>query len=163
MPLDETNFAAFKVQDLIAAKAVIGQLYCNDIINTADIKVQNDLSISGDLFVAACSRTRKLKIYSDQRLKENIKHTSMRAKRASLERILLLDTSSFRFKGDEDKNYGFIAQNVQSCFPDCVATDENDMLLVDTTSLLAKIIDSIQAIEHDRRQSCCERFMKTFF
>jgi len=80
--------------------------------------------------------------YSDARLKENI--TSLPDQLAN---ICALKPSEFDFKDGSGHQIGFIAQEMEEVYPDCVDEDENGMLMISGWSKTeARLVKAIQEI-----------------
>ncbi|HYX38321.1 MAG TPA: tail fiber domain-containing protein [Oligoflexus sp.] len=78
---------------------------------------------------------------SDIRLKDNVKPLEN-----SLEKVLKLRPVSYHLKAAvaEQKDIGFIAQEVQKQFPELVVADQEGMLAMNYPSLTAPIVQAIQ-------------------
>ncbi|KKS25990.1 MAG: hypothetical protein UU87_C0005G0017, partial [Parcubacteria group bacterium GW2011_GWA2_42_11] len=97
-----------------------------------------ELDVTGDI-----EYTGTITDASDERLKENI--TSLNG---SLDKIMQLDSVSFNMIGDTRTHLGFIAQNVQTVFPETVSIIDpiNGYLGVDYTQLIAPTIKALQEL-----------------
>jgi hypothetical protein len=82
---------------------------------------------------------------SDARLKENIT-----ALPNQLSNICALKPSEFDFKDGSGHQVGFIAQEMQEVYPDCVSPDENEMLMISGWSKTeARLVKAIQELKAD--------------
>ncbi|MCT8970784.1 tail fiber domain-containing protein [Microbaculum marinisediminis] len=79
---------------------------------------------------------------SDKRLKENIVPLEN-----SFEGIMALQAYSFTMKDDQNRavEYGLMAQDVQTVFPELVKTHENGMLSLNYIGLIAPLIETVKA------------------
>ena len=96
-----------------------------------------------------CLDSKYLNVFagSDLRVKENISTI-----KDSLCKLLNIDTISYSYKegfqnlsnNPNHKQYGVVAQQIAETFPHAVAKDENGNLLVNYSSLIPVLINSIQ-------------------
>jgi len=95
------------------------------------LKTNGDLTIAGSLSQS-----------SDLNLKEKISNLSN-----SLEKILQLNGVNFEWKDDKtnQKNIGFIAQEVKKIFPELVKGEEGNMS-VDYVSLVPVLVEAVQEL-----------------
>lgn len=108
---------------------------------------------SGNIGIGTESPTEKLEVNgsvkavgflysSDVRLKKEIKTIEN-----SLKKIEALRGVSFKWKSNEESELGFIAQEVETVFPDLVVTSDKDGLKsVKYGNLTAPIVESIKAL-----------------
>lgn len=89
---------------------------------------------------------------SDARLKQNIAPIDR-----ALERVLQLKPSTFSYKNNPHQlTSGFIAQDIQTVFPDLVHTDATDMLTVSTLELIPHMVASTQDIYQELQETKAE-------
>ena len=77
---------------------------------------------------------------SDKRLKKDITPLD-----DSLSKILSLNGYSYRWKSDNRKDIGVIAQEVETVFPELVHTNESGIKSVEYANLVAPLIESIKS------------------
>jgi hypothetical protein len=86
---------------------------------------------------------------SDRRLKKDIKPLPHNM----LERLLALQPVSFRWKSNNEKEIGLIAQDVQHQFPDLVETSkDNGYLSIQMGNLVSPIIEALREL-HEENES----------
>ena len=105
---------------------------------------------------------------SDQRLKKNIQSLS-----APLEKIQSLRGVSFDWNRDDfpSRNFdsapqiGFIAQEVESVFPEVVSTDANGIKSLNYAALVAPLVESVQtlSVQNDLLRARIERLESDFY
>jgi hypothetical protein len=83
--------------------------------------------------------------YSDSRLKENIT-----ALPSQLANICLLKPSEFDYKNGSGHQIGFIAQEMQEVYPDCVGVGDDGMLTITAWSKTeARLVKAIQELKSE--------------
>ena len=65
---------------------------------------------------------------------------------SSLEAILQLNPSNFRWKGQDKTKSGFIAQDVEKCLPDLVSGEEGKKSIY-TLGLVAHLTNAVQELK----------------
>jgi hypothetical protein len=85
------------------------------VTNGQGLYLNDNVYATNDMFATAFHMT------SDRNMKENI-YTSKRVE--DLQRLLKLNVSDFSFKGDTKVKKGFIAQDVESIFPQAITSFE---------------------------------------
>ncbi|MEK7553382.1 MAG: tail fiber domain-containing protein, partial [Patescibacteria group bacterium] len=96
------------------------------------------LDVTGDI-----EYTGTITDVSDIRLKENIKPID-----GALDKLLTLDGVSFNMIGDDRRNLGFIAQEVQKVFPEAISVmDGAGHLGLDYTQMIPPIIEGIKELK----------------
>ncbi len=100
---------------------------------------QAELDVNGDIYFSGIIRD-----MSDRRLKADIHPVSN-----ALEGITSLDGVSFVMKDDTEKRreFGLIAQDVQSVFPDLVDADSNGILGLNYIGLIAPLIEALKELD----------------
>jgi hypothetical protein len=93
---------------------------------------QSALDVNGIIYA------QNLVTYSDQRLKENFEYTNF-----NLDLLTNLRGQRFEWKNDHRKDFGLIAQQVESILPECVETDLNGYKLVSYQKLVPVAFDLI--------------------
>jgi len=81
---------------------------------------------------------------SDRRLKENI--TPLKY---GIKEIMKLDAKKFDYIKGEKNNLGFIAQDVQSIFPELVTTGSGGMLGLKTDMMIPVLVKAIQELKKE--------------
>jgi hypothetical protein len=81
---------------------------------------------------------------SDLRLKENINYLA----RSEMDNIMALKPAAFDYIDGIKNEVGFIAQDVQTVYPNLVATGMNGMYSLKTTNLLPYIVKAIQELNN---------------
>jgi hypothetical protein len=118
--------------------------YANDS-TTANIYVRffyNNLTNGGGQINANGAGAAAFGSFSDARLKENI--TSLPDQLAN---ICALKPSEFDFKDGSGHQIGFIAQEMEEVYPDCVDEDENGMLMISGWSKTeARLVKAVQEL-----------------
>ena len=78
---------------------------------------------------------------SDRRLKENIQVIPN-----ALDKVMALEGVSFEWIADEsnDKNLGFIAQDIESVLPEVVSTGEDGLKAVEYGNIVAVLVEAIK-------------------
>ncbi|KAL7720629.1 Peptidase S74 domain-containing protein [Entamoeba marina] len=94
------------------------------------------LHVFGEVFAENGYLTR-----SDQRAKEDI--TTLHH---SLDLIMQLRGVTYRYKNDDQKRFGFIAQELQQVVPTLVKEDESG-LYIDTEGILPLLVEALKGIE----------------
>lgn len=107
-----------------------------------------NLSVLGDTNVSGLLRTNRLKIYSDRRLKTDIKSLDDDNVIYIVENLTPV---KFRYRSDTRRYHtGFIAQEVKMYFPDAVNGNYNDFLSIDPMALTALLFRYVQ-IKNQRK------------
>ena len=85
------------------------------------------------------------KIYtrSDIRLKSNICNLN----NDDLDKLDMVVPKSYRFKNDNNKHFGFIAQDVEKLFPHLVSTDNEGMKSVNYLEMIPLLLHKINYLE----------------
>jgi hypothetical protein len=116
-------------------------------------------NITGDNQFLACSDTTNEKLIiwssgtvvnrtgvygtiSDETLKENIVNTTPK-----LDKLLQLKVRNFNFIGEDLKQLGFVAQEMEEVFPNMVDKDKEGLKSVKTTVLIPMLVKAIQELE----------------
>ena len=120
-----------------------------DGVNAKKLSLSND-----DLLFDGRFRPKQINLTSDERLKEILGHITPE----QLKSIDKLNGVSYRYLTDKDKQYGFIAQEVQAHFPELVHEDENGYLSLDYISLIALLLEKTK--DQEKRLSRLERIIE---
>lgn len=104
-------------------------------------------ALVADFHGAIC--TGAVSTFSDARLKEDILPLQ-----SSLEQVLALRGVSFSWKGDptEKPSYGFIAQEVETVFPDLVSDGADGRKSISTTSILPLLLEALRELRARHRE-----------
>lgn len=120
-----------------------------DGVNAKKLSLSND-----DLLFDGRFRPKQINLTSDERLKEILDHITPE----QLKSVDKLNGVSYRYLTDKDKQYGFIAQEVQAHFPELVHEDENGYLSLDYISLIALLLEKTK--DQEKRLSRLERIIE---
>ncbi len=101
-------------------------------INLGESTPQTALDVNGIIYA------QNIVTYSDQRLKENFEYANF-----NLDLLTNLRPQRFEWKKDHSKDFGLIAQQVESILPECVETDLNGYKLVSYQKLVPVAFDLI--------------------
>ncbi|EDR27264.1 hypothetical protein EDI_344700 [Entamoeba dispar SAW760] len=96
------------------------------------------LHVIGEIFAENGFLTR-----SDQRTKTDIANLNN-----SLDLIMQLRGVTFKYKGTEERKYGFIAQELKQVIPDLVREDEKG-LYIDTQGILPILVESLKELNQN--------------
>lgn len=83
---------------------------------------------------------------SDRRMKRDIEPLAD----ASADRLMLLKPVTFRMKDGDDREYGFIAQDVQKVFPELVR--DGDILSLNYVGLIAPVVKTVQRLKLENKE-----------
>ena len=99
----------------------------------------------GILIVHVAVQSRSYQMYSDIRLKENIKTISETEK----DKVLQLVPKTFNMIDDEKKTkrYGFIAQEVEELYPEFIYTNDKGMKTVNYIDLIPLLLEQIKELK----------------
>ena len=102
---------------------------------TADLKINCDVSVAGDVVAHNFSQT------SDAQLKEDIKPL-----RSALDKVLALRGVSYRRRDivDDSTRVGLIAQEVEQVFPEVVSEDASGTRSISYTGLVAPLVEALK-------------------
>lgn len=78
---------------------------------------------------------------SDNKFKENVENVT-----SCLEKILKLEAKSFKYKGNDTKHIGYIAQEVQKVVPEVVTEDEKGTLYVSYSEIIPLLSEAIKEL-----------------
>nr|DAV20809.1 MAG TPA: structural protein [Caudoviricetes sp.] len=120
-----------------------------DGVNAKKLTLSNN-----DLLFDGRFRPKQINLTSDERLKEILGHITPE----QLKSVDKLNGVSYRYLTDKDKQYGFIAQEVQAYFPELVHEDENGYLSLDYISLIALLLEKTK--DQEKRLSRLERIIE---
>ena len=107
-----------------------------------------ELTVTTDLDIGGTFSCNSMIQSSDKRLKSNIEHIHEK----DLQKVMELEPVSFQWKKDiiENKNkdstkkiYGFIAQDVEKCFPDII-DKKSDILRMDYIQIIPLLLEKIK-------------------
>jgi hypothetical protein len=90
----------------------------------------------------AQNRTGVYGTLSDKILKENIVDTTPK-----LDKLLQLKVRNFNFIGEDLKQLGFVAQEMEEVFPNMVDIDKDGLKSVKTTVLIPMLVKAIQELK----------------
>tara|TARA_B110000444_G_C18821768_1_gene588123 strand:+ start:1756 stop:2151 length:396 start_codon:yes stop_codon:yes gene_type:complete len=88
-------------------------------------------------------RADRLYTRSDIRLKSNICDLN----KDDLDKLNKVVPKSYKFKNDNEKHFGFIAQDVEKQFPHLVSTDSNGMKSVNYLEMIPLLLFKINDLE----------------
>ena len=80
---------------------------------------------------------------SDIRIKSNIEQLTS----SDLDKLNKIIPKSYKFKGDDEKHFGFIAQDVEKEFPNLVSTDNEGMKSVNYLEMIPLLLHKINDLE----------------
>ena len=80
---------------------------------------------------------------SDIRIKSNIEQLT----NVDLDKLNKIIPKSYKFKGDDEKHFGFIAQDVEKEFPNLVSTDNEGMKSVNYLEMIPLLLHKINDLE----------------
>lgn len=130
-PTDTLNIAIGKLE-----KALENAPNCSvDLSNGGTIN--GSLTVTGDILSNG-----NITAFSDIRLKENIKPIEN-----SLEKINKLTGITYNLIGDNKKQAGLIAQDVQKVLPEVIVENKDGMLSVDYSRIVALLINAINELD----------------
>jgi hypothetical protein len=134
-PLNVSNTGQSKGAGLIlnTGGALYGLIVQNGNVGIGTTEPGYLLHVDGSVAATAFYYT------SDERLKENIKPLE-----ASLSKILKLNGISYRLKETGEEKIGLSAQEVKQVFPKAVNEDKNGMLSIDSSGLIASLVEAIK-------------------
>lgn len=111
---------------------------------TKEVLFKNDVTAEQNVSVLGTVRCANIEQLSDVRLKRSICEMS-----DMLPKVCALKPVSYSFAdGDNITHYGLIAQDVQRSMPDVVAVDDNGVMGIRYTELLAPMIGAIQELRN---------------
>ncbi len=122
---------ALSVEDNVSARA--------DLFVDYDAYVDGALSVGEDLSVVGNVEAEAFYYSSDKRLKENITPLE-----ENLSKILKLNGVSYNLKESNDDRIGLLAQEVKEIFPEIVREDQEGMLSIDSSGLIATLIEAVK-------------------
>ncbi|WPU65485.1 tail fiber domain-containing protein [Peredibacter starrii] len=101
------------------------------------------LNSDADFWVRGNTDTVKFTATSDVRLKKNI-----RPLQASLEKVLAIKGVSYNWKDSNypEKNFGFIAQDVEKVFPELIATEKDGKMSMSYIGLVAPVVEALKSL-----------------
>lgn len=114
-----------------------------------------NIDINGQTFVSGEVFSDKFLYPSDQRLKTNID-----AIKSPIESLLKIEGVTFNWKGSQEKEYGFIAQNIKQVIPDVVKYKvKKDILTVDYNKMIPLLVEviKIQQMEIEKISESLEK------
>ena len=124
-----------------SGNASVSQLQVN---STADFKSTVDFAktiTAVDITASGLVTAASFLASSDRRLKENIK--TYQSKKS----ILDLDVKEFNFIGDNKKQIGCIAQELQELFPELVVENENGYLAIAENKLVYLLLNEVKTLK----------------
>lgn len=83
---------------------------------------------------------------SDERLKENVKKLDLIKAKDFVDNC---NAYSFNFKGDSKSQIGVIAQEIQKYYPEVITKDENGILGVEYTHLIAPLLAVVKDLRKE--------------
>jgi len=105
-------------------------------VSAGSITTGGSITATGNITAASFIYT------SDQRLKKNVVFLDQKTE---LEKILDLNAVQFKWRqGDDGKNLGFIAQEVEKIYPELVETNESGIKGVNYAGLVAPLVSAIK-------------------
>jgi uncharacterized protein YaiE (UPF0345 family) len=120
-------------------------IYCSDTTNSKFIVWSSGTAVN---------RTGVYGTISDISLKENIINASPK-----LEDLSKLKVRNFNFIGEDLKQIGFVAQEIEEIFPNMVDTDKKGIKSVKTTVLIPMLVKAVQELsaENDTLKEILQR------
>lgn len=110
---------------------------------STSVFVPGDLQVNGTIYGTVQS------IPSDFRIKENINTISL----SLVDKLLLLEPKEFKYVNESDLHYGFVAQSVETHFPNLVSElympkYETPMKTINYLELIPLLVAKVQNLQH---------------
>jgi hypothetical protein len=137
-PDNYQNIKQFNNQSPVANKSIVLWMYkkISEIMYITPCDPTNNVYIPKDLYVYGSINTA-----SDAILKENIEQITS----CECDRILDLKPKMYDLKKENKKHYGFIAQDVEECFP-LLVNEIDNIINEDITSTKIKTVNYMELI-----------------
>lgn len=153
--IDGTNLGLLTDTDLIELD--IDSVIANGSINITDnttststttgaLVVSGGIGVNKDIYIGGNSYATSHINTSDERLKTNINPITS----SEVEKLALLNPVSFNWKDKckgKETEFGFIAQEIESYYPNIVKTDGNSMKSMNYTSIIALLVKKVNDLE----------------
>jgi len=138
----DTPDIAISLPLAVGGNAVV--MLCSAAPCTISPNINSQATFAGSVTVNGASVTAASYLYSDERLK-----TDIRPVPHALDKILALKGVEFNWKQDNRPDLGVVAQNVAATFPELVHKDSNGILSVEYGNLIGPMIEAVRELKSE--------------